>query len=830
MKSMRLAHSSFRPAPSAPQARRAAALLLIAWLSLAAGAQILVGDVAGIGFKSSGDEQFAIRYGQWIPIQLNLSVQGSEIFTGTARIISRDLDGDYVAWQSATFNITPNAPPQRVWLYAMANDERDLANEVEIVSKSGASVARLPLPTFQHVTARGYWVLDISGAKVSRLGSLSEQTDSDTMLTQRYRPVKVSLHALEDMPDRWIGLEAIDAIVWDRPEPGRLRPSQMDALLEWVRRGGQLVVGVGPNWNDIRTSKLAEIMPLAGDGQTITVERLRALFSYPGMAARTTTSPADAKFRQPISLTTAGLADGAVCTLRDLHPAGGVLPLISMRLVGAGRVTATAASLSDLASGPVLADALFLQMLELNRYSPSYLDKSVSISAAGALADRTSLFDGLIKPINFSEQTLLRGLAALMFVAAYFFVATFGSWWYLQRQKRVHLSWTIFAIFAVGASALSLLTVTALRGVSRGVSAAGLLDFEAGARTASGTCLFGYRSPLRQSVTLKIEGENAFLRPLARGSYLMSSFATALRYRGEAGSAELLDTPMRATLKQFEAHWRGDLDGTIRADLSVVQQRGTVTPESFVINELPVTVEGGFLLYVDPRHVRHGQYTQPLSRATGREVCWNEHDPRIAPPARSVVCLSLGRIERDGGRLNKLGEKQFAAVDEALASFRETQPARERPDLPTLWREQQQWAGTYSLLSSPSRFFSPSLPEDINAILLASTWCLHLSTSSEDYDSAAVRPLLHGVPKADVTHGLIGGTDATGARVTWGVLLLWSNTPPPARLVAAGAALRPSAGRTLYRVRVPIKLVSGVIPSFDVLGAPFKPAQAEIGG
>jgi hypothetical protein len=68
----------------------------------------------------------------------------------------------------------------------------------------------------------------------------------------------------EGMPDRWMGLEPFDVVVWNDPPPGSLGAERAQALKEWVLRGGHLVVvlpRVGETWTNENSNPLYDITP-----------------------------------------------------------------------------------------------------------------------------------------------------------------------------------------------------------------------------------------------------------------------------------------------------------------------------------------------------------------------------------------------------------------------------------------------------------------------------------------------------------------------------------------------------------------------------------------
>ena len=128
---------------------------------------------------------------------------------------------------------------------------------------------------------------------------------------------------------------------------------------------------------------------------------------------------------------------------------------------------------------------------------------------------------------------------------------------------------------------------------------------------------FGYSSPLRTSVDLSLAGAGCFLRPLSPGPAPTSWYATPQRYAATPANALLESTPLRATLKQFEGLWQGELNGAVRCELTIDRRSGELTAGSWLQNDLDVPIAGGYLLYTDPRLPG-----TPL-RAAGQTATWS---------------------------------------------------------------------------------------------------------------------------------------------------------------------------------------------------------------
>jgi hypothetical protein len=88
-----------------------------------------------------------------------------------------------------------------------------------------------------------------------------EQVDPDEARRQHAYAEDVSL-----LPDRWIGYDAVDVVVLATGSRDFVNglaqdsdPARRNALLEWVRRGGQLVISVGRNKQEV--AQLLQKMP-----------------------------------------------------------------------------------------------------------------------------------------------------------------------------------------------------------------------------------------------------------------------------------------------------------------------------------------------------------------------------------------------------------------------------------------------------------------------------------------------------------------------------------------------------------------------------------------
>jgi hypothetical protein len=305
-------------------------LLLVGGSVAAAPAQPVQGDVRSVGFEAgTGAGLFVIRQGQWFPILVELTGQGSGNYEVELHCEREDLDGDRVAYVEPYVAVTAEAGLRRVWCYAVTLRE-DVGQplKLDVIDKTdGRPITTLSAPAAEAISNDTQLILDISDQRFTKLRALDTGADAyaGSIWGKReyYRAICIASLPAKDLPDRWWGLEAVDVIVWDEPDPDSLSIPQLTALVQWVRNGGQLVLGVGPAWAKVQKSLLAEIMPLEGTRPVVEVRRLRRF-------AERFAGEADREFKDPISIAVGEPAADALVTFQDRLPNGRRLNLIAL--------------------------------------------------------------------------------------------------------------------------------------------------------------------------------------------------------------------------------------------------------------------------------------------------------------------------------------------------------------------------------------------------------------------------------------------------------------------------------------------------------------------
>lgn len=803
---MQTIYKSSRYSASKLPGALALGVLFVALTSLSASAQPVQGNILSVGFEAKSQSRFVIREGCWFPAVLRVMVPGTEHFQGSFECERLDLDGDRVLFTEGPVAVTAGADkPRDIWLYAAHVNKDSSGGNIEFRAVDERSKAVIPLggvPRPDVISNDAELILDISAKPVEGLRTFDASGLAGLgagVWGQRnyYRVQTISEMSHKSLPDRWFGLEAVNTIVWDEPNPDDLSNDQIASLMQWVRAGGKLVVGIGGSWLKLQKSPLREILPLQGDTPPVVTAHLK------DFAKRFTLSGKVDDFKSPFNVVIAEKAPDSIITMKDLTAEGKEVPLVSMRWVGSGRVTAVAARLSDLAATSPKR-AFYRELIDLNEITSDFKTKEAE---KNYLIKAVDLYSGIVRPTEFSRTASIRMLSAFTFVGAYIGLATIISWMWLSKQKLTQLSWSVFAGFAVVATVFGVIAVFFLRGAVDRVASVNIVDMESGVTRARAHAWFGYKSWASQIVDVSLPGDSSYLRPLSMGPNSAGSYATPLRYSASAAKATLAGTPMRATLKQFEGFWQGEMDGAIRAGLVADRKSGRLTQDTWIESGLSANISYGYVLYVDPRLGADNNDPVP-QRAAGLDTVsfkgakfrgTSLAGANRMPPAFNVLVTPIAPLKpatRSGVYPTKLYE-DFDKEHEKWVIAGENE--KTEPFLANLWY----WQNYRWMEGLRPTLTGGDVPPSDAAMLLASTRNLYLhngANSTFNFEDVGFPVSSEGLVDLDVTHWLTAGQ---------AVLLLFTEGPGPATLHVDGQPLVAREGKTLLRVRMPIDYVKG---------------------
>lgn len=288
-----------------------------------------------------------VQRGTWTPVRVDLFNTSADNIEVTCRWLLTDEDGDRLIAQRQQITLAPNRE-QGVWLYAnppMSTRPGDTW-AFQVVSSEGELLDQA------EVQLSDQTLIDAATNPVGLCGFKSLGLNPwQRWSTTHERIQLVRGLNLETLPDRWYGMDGINALVWFPIEGGEPTSNAMSdasrrALREWVYRGGHLVLVLpyaGQQWTSVDSGLSDLLGPLkAGDMKQVSARPPLQVF---GMLTNANDVP----------MLTFDLSDAPqYTTLAEVQVAGPgpnaqptLEPMIVGRRFGFGQVTLVGIDLSD---------------------------------------------------------------------------------------------------------------------------------------------------------------------------------------------------------------------------------------------------------------------------------------------------------------------------------------------------------------------------------------------------------------------------------------------------------------------------------------------------
>ena len=264
------------------------------------------------------------------------------------------------------------------------------------------------------------------------------------------------------VPGRWYGFDGARAVVLDTSDRATLEligGLRGQAIVDWVQRGGHLVVSVGANWQAVRDSVLGPALPAVPVGQE-RVQSLEALDTFAGSVK---------------SITPAGTAPQMITKLEQLDERGGQarasisnLPLVVRGAYGFGRVTLIGVDVDQKIFSDWSDRGLFwIRVLDLKR------DRGNQV-AGPRMAPRGSFYSTGVTDLASQLRVALEqfpGVKLIPFGWVAFLIFLYivaigpGDYLFLKRVvKRMELTWITFPAIVATVSLLAYYAAYQLKG------------------------------------------------------------------------------------------------------------------------------------------------------------------------------------------------------------------------------------------------------------------------------------------------------------------------------------------------------------------------------
>jgi hypothetical protein len=218
-----------------------------------------------IGFRET------IKIGKWLPVTVTIRNDGTPVRGLLALELSTISEG-YPQPYITTLSQSVDLPTQSRKRYTFIVMFRDFTHPlvIRLTDQSGMAVytREIDLRTL---------------ASPDRLILVfSHEPALDSLASVSPGKARVVYQNLDELPARWDALDAVDLIALRNLSLAPLRPEQMQALQQWIARGGRLLVTGGPNWTHYTHPYWRELVPLKVTGM-VEVTTLQPLESLVGV-------------------------------------------------------------------------------------------------------------------------------------------------------------------------------------------------------------------------------------------------------------------------------------------------------------------------------------------------------------------------------------------------------------------------------------------------------------------------------------------------------------------------------------------------------------------
>ncbi|MFQ5593756.1 MAG: hypothetical protein ACE5HA_06370 [Anaerolineae bacterium] len=411
-----------------------------------------------------------VKYGEWLPIRVTLSSQGSDR-TVEVRAVLKSTEGQATfvrpvelpagARKQITLYVTPNTFSRRLRLSLMAgSDELDRAT-IDV----------------QPVAYRVFLIGIVAPNRdtLSILGTVPVGTE----------PARTVAFDLDEVPDRAAGLGSFDALVFNDVDTSQLSSTQRLALNNWVHLGGHLVVGGGAGAATTAAGLPADLLPVSIEG-TKTVDEL------PGLSGIS---------EEPVSIA------GPFVVARTTNRSGGIMagqddtPLIVQARVGEGRVTFVALDLGTSPFGAWAGERAMWTML-LQPDNDALLQGPPDVSPR-RWADGQMI--GALSNLPSLDLPSVRWVVVLL--AIYILLVGPANYVLLRRVRRLEWAWITIPAMTLTFSLAAYGAGYGLRGGEVILNKLSIIEVMPGADVARVRTYAGLFSPTRRAYTLTLDGD-----------------------------------------------------------------------------------------------------------------------------------------------------------------------------------------------------------------------------------------------------------------------------------------------------------------------------------
>lgn len=549
----------------------------------------------------------SVRPGSWAGIRLRLTNQTDAVRAVAVQLHLRDDDGDTALYTrsivlnaratEATWLYAPmpwNLAPEREFIVTVHEfDETETTIDAAIGRRLTAARIR---PGQQSVTDTTSPMIGVVGQRIFGLNQYD--------LVDTNRRILPSVHEIPDLrtnlnpallPDSWLGLAPFETIVWsDTPfrDLGSREDPRVQALIEWVHRGGHLVIAMPPLSGDVytqanplldaeSTDPRRNIMPVVRikRHEDINLEPYRALLTTAAYDDRPLPSRTAIHTFEPID------PDRTLDAIPLLRGPEGTVAV--RRIIGAGMVTVIGLDLfnAELAQqGTLRADAFWNRIL----------GKRVDIPPANL--QPKFLNRDITRPDGYIALMIARPAAAgvgvilaLIVFSIYWILAGPGGFGLLKAFNKTKFAWPAFVLTAAAFTLIGWAGATAIKQTSTAGNHITFFDHIYGSNAQRARMWTSIFLPDYGEQTITIDSpdvagwNNAITTWSPPGAGASLEFPDARPYIVQPRQFDRRTLPARSTTKDFQIDWLGRSEWRMPAPASAGWEPSLIWPAGSMV-------------------------------------------------------------------------------------------------------------------------------------------------------------------------------------------------------------------------------------------------------
>jgi hypothetical protein len=583
------------------------------------------------------------RNGLWAPVQITLKAGSEDVTAGGYRLVVESADGEEVPYTyTSPVPAIPANDKQTVFAYVRPGSAGSTFNVV-LQTAAGQDVQKKERlqrdpsePKSEVLEPRDTLYLTLGSRLPGMKRAVLEPEKqppaageaADEEPADRGKVRFAFIESVADMPDRWFGYEAVDVVLLATSSDTfvnqllEMSKVRRDALLDWVRRGGRLVLSVGRNQPAV--ARWLDKMPLF-DG-TIKTKVTRS--SLPNVKFWVGTEAQQKQPLRQVEIACVQSGPDAVALVAE-DPVAGDLetrPILVQSSCGLGRVLLVAFDLDgDTPFSSWEGRAAFWRRLQAE-IAPRTADVKQPVGFGDT--QQGELGAELKRDLeSFKEVPVISfGWVALFIL---FYIILVGPLDYLLLKKvfkRLELTWITFPVLVLIVSVAAYATAYYVKGDDLRINKIDLVEIDLhGPGQVYGTSWFTLFSPRIQNYTIGLEpvapewggrwgadDADAPVPPVlvatydgpeaALGGTSQSLFRRPYGYADDAGGLVRVPIPVWAT-RTFTSSWRaplrepGDADRAPPIQAKLRLSRDAKAVSGAVINNLPAQLQGTMMFF-----------------------------------------------------------------------------------------------------------------------------------------------------------------------------------------------------------------------------------------